>query len=189
MQIFQSLGYMRLGGRRATGLMAILAIALHAVLWGAVPMASATTVDPFSVICHSGSSAPAEQGPQAPAPHLGLRSLHALRRRGRAVRYRRQHPRRSVAAGKAASSPTPGGQRGTRWHRQHSPSGPRVLRNTSRRRPASCRTRHDSGCKDFPVSRLSVGGSALWCAPLRHSGPHLRKRKFRKSRSMRCRPT
>jgi hypothetical protein len=50
--------------------MAILAIALHTVLWGALaPMAaSAASVDPFSVICHSGSSTPAEQSPQAPAP-------------------------------------------------------------------------------------------------------------------------
>lgn len=59
---------MRLGGRRVVGLIAVLAIALHAVLWGAVPMASAATADPFSIICHSDSGALTEQSPQAPAP-------------------------------------------------------------------------------------------------------------------------
>jgi hypothetical protein len=68
---------MRLGGRRVVGLMAIVAIALHTVLWGALaPMAaSASSVDPFSIICSSGSHAsqidqtPNGQVPaQVPAP-------------------------------------------------------------------------------------------------------------------------
>jgi hypothetical protein len=61
---------MRRGTKGFVGWLAIVAIALHAVLWGAfAPMAaSAAPVDPFSVICHSGSGAPSEQGPQMPGP-------------------------------------------------------------------------------------------------------------------------
>jgi hypothetical protein len=60
---------MRLGGRRAIGLVAIVAIALHAMLWGvATPMAAGAPLDPFSVICHSGAQTPADQSPEAPAP-------------------------------------------------------------------------------------------------------------------------
>jgi hypothetical protein len=61
---------MRLGGKRALSLVAIAAIALHAVLWTAVaPLAASATADPFSVICHSdGSAAPTEdQTPASPA--------------------------------------------------------------------------------------------------------------------------
>jgi hypothetical protein len=52
--------------------MAILAIALHTVLWGAIPMAAASAVDPFSVICSSASHAAAQSDQttdgQVPAP-------------------------------------------------------------------------------------------------------------------------
>ena len=58
---------MRLGGRRLLSLLAIYAIALHTILWGAgIPYAGAS-VDPFSVICHSEADAPAGQTPAEPA--------------------------------------------------------------------------------------------------------------------------
>lgn len=59
---------MRLGGRRALGFIAILAIALHTVLSGGAGVTAASASDPFSVICHSGTQAPAEQSPEAPLP-------------------------------------------------------------------------------------------------------------------------
>jgi hypothetical protein len=61
---------MRLGGKRILSLVAISAIALHAILWGVAPLAG-PTLDPFSVICHSDSASPAEQPPTDSAPtHL-----------------------------------------------------------------------------------------------------------------------
>lgn len=60
---------MRVGTRRVLSLVAIYAIALHAILWGAaVPLVARPTADPFSVICHSGAQAasPAEQAPASP---------------------------------------------------------------------------------------------------------------------------
>ena len=63
---------MRRGVKRSLGWLAIVAIALHTVLWGvAAPMAQASTVDPFSIICSSATHAAAqtEQAPdQVPAP-------------------------------------------------------------------------------------------------------------------------
>lgn len=60
---------MRAGGRRALGLVAIFAIALHSMLWGAVaPAAAATAADPFTVICHSEAPSPADQAPASPSP-------------------------------------------------------------------------------------------------------------------------
>jgi hypothetical protein len=63
---------MRRGVKRSLGWLAIVAIALHTVLWGAMPMASASTVDPFSIICSSATHAAAQidQTPdsQVPAP-------------------------------------------------------------------------------------------------------------------------
>lgn len=44
---------MRTGVRRALGLVAIYAIALHTILWGFSPPAGASAIDPFTVICHS----------------------------------------------------------------------------------------------------------------------------------------
>jgi DUF2946 family protein len=58
---------MRIGGKRALTVVAIYAIALHAILWGAVsPQAAA--YDPFSVICHSDGADPAGQSPESPSP-------------------------------------------------------------------------------------------------------------------------
>lgn len=47
-------------GRRSVGWLAIFAIALHTILTGIVPLASAAPRDPFSVICHA---APADASP------------------------------------------------------------------------------------------------------------------------------
>lgn len=63
---------MRAGFRQYLSVVAIIAIALHTVLWAAIaPSSAAPAVDPFTVICPSESSAPAEQapahGPLAPA--------------------------------------------------------------------------------------------------------------------------
>ncbi len=45
---------MRLGIRRAVGWVAIYAVALHVILIGFLPIAAnGTSVDPFSIICHS----------------------------------------------------------------------------------------------------------------------------------------
>lgn len=49
---------MRRSVKRSWGWLAIVAIALHTVLWGAMPMAS--TVDPFSIICSSATHAAAQ---------------------------------------------------------------------------------------------------------------------------------
>jgi hypothetical protein len=50
--------------RQSVTLLAIYAIALHTVLWAAVtPLTAAPAFDPFTVICHSDTSAPAEQAP------------------------------------------------------------------------------------------------------------------------------
>ena len=51
---------------------AIFAIALHTLLWAAVaPLIAAPSVDPFTVICHSEATGPADQipnhGPLTPA--------------------------------------------------------------------------------------------------------------------------
>ena len=49
---------MRTGVRQVLGIVAIMAIALHTALWGVAPVhVSASAVDPFSVICHSGTEA------------------------------------------------------------------------------------------------------------------------------------
>jgi hypothetical protein len=68
-----SVQLMHNGAKRSFGWLAstiaILAIALHTVLSGvAVPTAAASTLDPFSVICHSGTQAPTDQAPGIPAP-------------------------------------------------------------------------------------------------------------------------
>jgi hypothetical protein len=56
--------------KRSFSWLAILAIALHTILSGAAMPAAASTLDPLSVICHSGTQAtsPAEQAPDSPAP-------------------------------------------------------------------------------------------------------------------------
>jgi hypothetical protein len=60
--------FMRRGTKGFVGWLAIVAIALHTVLWGALPMAQASTVDPFSVICSSGSHAQTDQTPDGQVP-------------------------------------------------------------------------------------------------------------------------
>jgi hypothetical protein len=61
-------GQMRVSGKRATSVLAIYAIALHAILWGAVaPQIAASPLDPFAVICHSDPAAPTGQSPADPA--------------------------------------------------------------------------------------------------------------------------
>ncbi|HMJ44664.1 MAG TPA: hypothetical protein VK522_20570 [Pseudolabrys sp.] len=60
---------MRSGVKRSFGWLAILVFALHAVLSGVALPAAASTLDPFSVICHSGVQAdPADQSPDTPQP-------------------------------------------------------------------------------------------------------------------------
>jgi hypothetical protein len=54
---------MRAGTRRIAGVAATIAIALHTILWAAVAPFAAPSVDPFTVICHSEASAPADQTP------------------------------------------------------------------------------------------------------------------------------
>jgi hypothetical protein len=63
---------MWIGGRRAIGLVAIYAIALHVILWSAIaPTLAANQLDPFSIICHSEADAPPDQAPDNPAPAPG----------------------------------------------------------------------------------------------------------------------
>jgi hypothetical protein len=59
---------MRMNGKRGISVLAIYAIALHAILWSAAaPQIAASPLDPFSVICHSEASAPGDQRPSEPA--------------------------------------------------------------------------------------------------------------------------
>jgi hypothetical protein len=44
---------MWMGVRRIPSLLAIYAIAMHTILWGAGPLTATPALDPFSVICHS----------------------------------------------------------------------------------------------------------------------------------------
>jgi len=62
-----ALGMRRL--RQAIGLLAIIAIALHGVLFTAASLAAAAT-DPFAVICHSnGQASPTDDQSPTTAPH------------------------------------------------------------------------------------------------------------------------
>jgi hypothetical protein len=58
--------------RRVLGVVAIIAIAMHATLWGvmAVQAAAGAPVDPFSVICHSGA-ATEKTGDKTPSDPAG----------------------------------------------------------------------------------------------------------------------
>jgi hypothetical protein len=58
---------MRDSAKRVLSVVAILAIALNAMLWGIAPMSAAPSADPFSVICHSGSASLSDQTPADPA--------------------------------------------------------------------------------------------------------------------------
>ena len=67
---------MRLALKRSVTLLAIYAVALHVILLGLAPIAAnGATVDPFSVICHSATSA-AVPGDEAPG-HPDLAPGHA----------------------------------------------------------------------------------------------------------------
>jgi hypothetical protein len=54
---------MRADIRRIAGVVATIVIALHTILWAAVAPFAAPAVDPFTVICHSEASGPADQAP------------------------------------------------------------------------------------------------------------------------------
>jgi len=55
---------MRAGTKHFRSLAAAIAVALHTVLWAAVPqLAASPAVDPFTAICHGKTSAPAKQAP------------------------------------------------------------------------------------------------------------------------------
>jgi hypothetical protein len=55
------------GVKRALGIVAIVAIALHAALWGGTTVyRPAAALDPFSVICHSSGDATSDPAPAAP---------------------------------------------------------------------------------------------------------------------------
>jgi len=55
---------MRTGIRQTLSIVTIVAIALHAALWGVAPArTAAATIDPFSIICHSGQDDVAYQAP------------------------------------------------------------------------------------------------------------------------------
>jgi len=75
---------MRVGLRRTLSLLAITAIALHAILWtGATPLAAGATIDPFSIICHSdiqavpGTQTPGDSAPAQICDHCTLCSAAA----------------------------------------------------------------------------------------------------------------
>jgi hypothetical protein len=57
---------MRGSAKRILSVVAILAIALNAMLWGIAPMSAASSADPFSVICHSGPTQASDQAPADP---------------------------------------------------------------------------------------------------------------------------
>ena len=60
--------------RHSVTLLAIWVIALHTVLWASVaPPNGQWAIDPFTVICHSETSAPVEQAPV----HAPLAPTHA----------------------------------------------------------------------------------------------------------------
>ncbi|MEP7030326.1 MAG: hypothetical protein ABI830_05270 [Pseudolabrys sp.] len=55
--------------RRVFGVVAIVVIALNAVLAGLSPVIAAPSIDPFTVICHSGADAAGGETPaDTPAP-------------------------------------------------------------------------------------------------------------------------
>ena len=63
---------MRAGARRFVTIVAGAALALHTILWAAIaPLAAAPAIDPFTIICHSETSASPDRtpvhGPLAPA--------------------------------------------------------------------------------------------------------------------------
>jgi hypothetical protein len=70
------------GIRQVLGTAAGLALALHTALWGIAPTYAGYPVDPFAVICHSGTTAPASPAaddnlptPGQPCDHCNLCSV------------------------------------------------------------------------------------------------------------------
>ena len=74
---------MRAGLRRVLGTVASFALALHTVLSGIAPTHAGSPVDPFAVICHSGTTAPNSApddslpAPAQPCDHCNLCSVAA----------------------------------------------------------------------------------------------------------------
>ncbi len=60
------------GKRRAVGLVAIVAIALHGLLLSLAPLAAAAANDPFTVICHSIPQPGPGDGQSPASPDGGL---------------------------------------------------------------------------------------------------------------------
>jgi hypothetical protein len=65
--------------RKSMSLMAVFAIAVHAILFGVPMQAAGSAVDPFTIICHSGpvdpaaaEQAPANQTPTKACDHCSL---------------------------------------------------------------------------------------------------------------------
>lgn len=89
---------MRAGTRQAVSWVAIFAVALHAVLWAAAPIATGAATDQLTVICHSEATA-ADQPAPASVParicdHCNLCSAApALAARGAIVSGRLAPPR------------------------------------------------------------------------------------------------
>ena len=54
------------GMRRAVGVVAIVAIALHGLLLSLAPLAAEAATDPFTVICHSVPQSDDQQSPAGP---------------------------------------------------------------------------------------------------------------------------
>jgi hypothetical protein len=61
-------GLMRAVIRRVLGTAAGFALALHTVLWGIAPTHAGYPVDPFAVICHSGTTTPENSAPDDSLP-------------------------------------------------------------------------------------------------------------------------
>jgi hypothetical protein len=73
---------MRAGIRQVLGTAAGFALALHTALWGIAPAHAGYPVDPFALICHSGTTAPATPtaddslpAPAQPCDHCNLCSV------------------------------------------------------------------------------------------------------------------
>jgi hypothetical protein len=54
--------------RKSVSWVACFAIAMHAILFGASMQPAGATVDPFSIICHSGPTSASEQTPANQTP-------------------------------------------------------------------------------------------------------------------------
>jgi|GEM_PF-916157 hypothetical protein len=76
-------GFMRAGIRRVLVTVASFALVVHTALWGIAPTHAGSRVDPFAVICHSGTTAPSPAPndslptPAQPCDHCNLCSVAA----------------------------------------------------------------------------------------------------------------